>query len=104
MGTNRQEAADAMKRQVEICRTFAGDNSEAKDHISPEEKAKVRAEADKTEEWLYDQLEKQGELAPYNDPVLTVDSINNKRKELHTATKDIMNKPRPLPKKEEKKP
>ncbi|CAE7853589.1 HSP70-14 [Symbiodinium microadriaticum] len=81
--SNRQDAVDAMKRQIEICRTFSSDNSE---------------------EWLYDQLEKQGELAPYNDPVITVDSIGAKRKTLHTATKDIMNRPKPVPKKEEKPP
>lgn len=40
---------------------------------------------------------------PYNDPVLTVDLLSSKRKELHNLTKDIINKPKPLPKKEEKK-
>ena len=102
--SNRGEAVDAMKRQIEICKTFASDNSEAREHITAEEKAKVRAEADKAEEWLYDQLEKQGELSPYNDPIITVDSIGSKRKTLHTATKDIMAKPKPIPKKEEQKP
>lgn len=55
------------------------------------------------EQWFYDQLEKQGELMPYNDPILTVDTLIAKRKELHNATKDIINKPKPLPKKEEEK-
>mmetsp|Transcript_1785 Transcript_1785/g.2804 ORF Transcript_1785/g.2804 Transcript_1785/m.2804 type:complete len:845 (+) Transcript_1785:87-2621(+) len=100
---NRQEACDAIKKHVEACKTFASGTSEATAHITSEEKAKVRSEAEAVEEWLYDQLEKQGELASYNDPVLTVDMINAKRKQLHTATKDIMNKPKPLPKKEEKK-
>jgi heat shock 70kDa protein 4 len=100
---NRQEAVDAMKRQVEICKAFAMDTTEAKAHITLEEKGQVRASAESAEEWLYDMLAKQGDLAFYNDPLLTVDGIGAKRKDLHTATKDIMNKPKPIPKKEDKK-
>jgi hypothetical protein len=79
----------------------------------------VRSIAETVEQWFYDQLgeklnstsfvranflsEKQGDLMPYNDPILTVDLLIAKRKELHNATKDIMNKPKPIPKKEEEK-
>eukprot|EP00604_Paraphysomonas_vestita_P003705 CAMPEP_0174822838 /NCGR_PEP_ID=MMETSP1107-20130205/19020_1 /TAXON_ID=36770 /ORGANISM="Paraphysomonas vestita, Strain GFlagA" /LENGTH=438 /DNA_ID=CAMNT_0016043045 /DNA_START=1125 /DNA_END=2441 /DNA_ORIENTATION=+ len=100
---NRGEAADALKRQIETCKSFAISNTEATAHITPEEKLKVRNIAENIEQWFYDQLEKQGELSSYNEPVLTVDLLASKRKELFNTTKDIMNKPKPLPKKEEKK-
>lgn len=100
---NRNEAADALKRQIETCKSFASANTEATAHITHEEKLKVRNTAESIEQWFYDQLEKQGELATYNDPILTVDLLASKRKELYTSTKDIMNKPKPIPKKEEKK-
>jgi hypothetical protein len=79
---------------------LTGGTSDATAHISVEEKQKVRSIAEDMEQWFYDQLEKQGDLMPYNDPILTVDLLVAKRKELHNATKDIINKPKPLPKKE----
>ena len=55
---NRGEAADALKRQIETCKTFASTTTEATAHITHEEKQKVRNIAETIERWFYDQLGK----------------------------------------------
>jgi heat shock protein 4 len=102
---NRKEACDALKRQIEVVKAFSNNREEQYAHITSEERQTIRNEAESTEQWLYDELEKQGMLSSYNDPVLTVEILNNKRKSLIQATTGIMSKPKPkpAPKEEEKK-
>ena len=54
----------------------------------------VRAEAEATEEWMYDSLNKQGEQETWKDPILTVKAIGEKRSALFGVTNPIMTKPR----------
>eukprot|EP01041_Mallomonas_annulata_P007556 gene7556-15489_t len=100
---NRQQACDGLRRQVELCKTFASLKDEDHAHITDEERQKVRTESDAAENWLFDELGKQAELQSYDDPVLTVDSIGKRRQTLFTASNPIMSKPKPKPKPVEKK-
>lgn len=93
----RGQACEAMKKQIEMCKSFAASTSDSHEHITPEERKKVRDEAESVESWYYDQLEKQSDRASYEDPVLTVASIAAKRQQLTAATSPIMTKPKPKP-------
>eukprot|EP00607_Mallomonas_marina_P007568 CAMPEP_0182417394 /NCGR_PEP_ID=MMETSP1167-20130531/1855_1 /TAXON_ID=2988 /ORGANISM="Mallomonas Sp, Strain CCMP3275" /LENGTH=830 /DNA_ID=CAMNT_0024590927 /DNA_START=105 /DNA_END=2597 /DNA_ORIENTATION=+ len=100
--SNRQQACDGMRRQVELCKSFSTLKDDDHAHISDEERSTVRAAAENAESWLFDELEKQGSLLSYNDPVLTVDNISKKRQTLYMETNTIMSKPKPKPKAPEK--
>jgi heat shock protein 4 len=100
---HRGENCDGIRKQIDFCKNFAAQNTEATAHITPEEKAEVLKKAEETEKWLRDMQDKQAELNLYDDAVLTCQSIHDKSKELQSATRSTINKPKPIPKKEEKK-
>lgn len=104
--TGRPQAADGLKRHIEVCKLFASNTDDIYSHITDDERKQVLAEAEKAEEWLYDQLDKQSQLSSYDNPVLTVAAINAKKTALFNATNPTMTKPKPkppTPKPEEKK-
>jgi heat shock protein 4 len=100
---HRGENCDGIKKQIDFCKNFATQDTEATAHITAEEKAEVMAKAVELEKWLSDMMDKQAELNLYNDPVLTCELIQGKSKELQSSTRSVINKPKPIPKKEEKK-
>ncbi len=105
--SHRPGAIDALKKQIELCKGFTANYDEAHSHITEEERDKLRKETSATEDWLYDQIGKQGDLPLSVDPVLTVEQINYKRTQLFNVSNPIMTKPKPKPvetKKEEPKP
>jgi heat shock protein 4 len=100
---HRGENCDGIKKQIDFCKNFATQDTEATAHITPEEKGQVMAKAEEVEKWLNEMYDKQAELNLYNDPVLTCESIQAKSKDLQSSTRSIISKPKPIPKKEEKK-
>jgi heat shock protein 4 len=101
----RPNAMSTLQKTVEKftswLNTSAGD--ENYDHITEEERATCSDKTDKASAWMYDMLDKQGGLAACVDPVVTVDQIYSKNKELNDVVSPIMHKPKPMPKAEEKK-
>ena len=101
----RPNAMSTLQKTVEKytswLNTSAGD--ENYDHISEEERALCSDKTDKASAWMYDMLDKQGGLAASVDPVVTVEQIYSKNKELNDVVSRIMHKPKPTPKAEEKK-
>jgi len=95
--TSRPPAIEALKKQIDMCKQFAQNYEESKSHITSEERDKVRKETEDTENWMYDMIGKQGDLRTYQDPVLTSESITNRRNTLFKNTKGIMTKPKPAP-------
>lgn len=95
--TARPGAIDALKKQLELCKTFASNYDEAHSHINDDERDRIRKEVQATESWLYDNISKQEDLPKYANPVLTSDSINAKRTALFNVTNPIMIKPKPKP-------
>jgi heat shock protein 4 len=93
----RPAAAKSLQATVEQYQKWVND-SQADDlysHITDEEREKVRSLADSTSAWLYGLLDKQGAMAPNQDPVLTVAAIKSKSAELTMTCSPIMNKPKP---------
>ena len=96
--TNRAHTVESLRRQIDLCKTFAANNDEAHSHITEEERNSIRSAAQKAEEWLFDLQAKQADLPLHSDPVLTCDSISARRNELFGVSNPIMTKPKPKPK------
>ena len=94
---NRPGAIESLKKQIEMCKTFAQNYEERYKHIEETDRDKIRTEAASTEEWMYDQIGKQGELNKNKDPALTVEDITKKRNALFQVTNPIMIKKAPAP-------
>lgn len=94
---NRPTAIESLKKQIEMCKSFAAKYDDAHTHITEEERDTIRKETTATEEWMYDSISKQGDLPGHADPVLTVDIINGKRNALFQVANPIMRKPKPAP-------
>jgi heat shock protein 4 len=93
----RPAAIEALKKQLDMCKTFAANYAEFHAHINDEERDRIRKEVAAAEGWLADLMAKQGALPPSADPVLTVESISAKRTAVFNATNPIMIKPKPKP-------
>jgi heat shock 70kDa protein 4 len=102
----RAAAISNLKSTLELYQNWANDaqTNEAYSHITDEERGKVCATTDATSGWLYEMLDKQGGLAPNQDPVLMIADVNKKIHELNTVCGPIMRKPKPKPAKEVPKP
>jgi len=94
----RPAAIDSLKKQLEMCKSFASKYGDDYAHIEEDERDKLRAEVRATEEWMYDLISQQGNLATHADPVLTAQVIHNKRDALFKVSNPIMTKPKPTPK------
>jgi len=94
---NRPGAIDVLKKQIELCKSFAANRDEAYSHITDDERARVTTEVQSAEDWIYDMLGKQADLPDHADPVLTCASIQSKRNSLFTVTNPIMTKRKPKP-------
>merc|ERR1711968_389407 len=94
---NRPGAIDVLKKQIELCKSFAANRDEAYSHITDDERARVTTEVQSAEDWIYDMLGKQADLPDHADPVLTAAAIQSKRNSLFTVTNPIMTKRKPKP-------
>merc|ERR1711968_416111 len=93
----RANAVDGLKKQVEMCKSFAANRDEAYSHITDDERGRVLSEVKLAEDWIYEMLGKQADLPDCADPVLTGASIQSKRNSLFTVTNPIMTKRKPKP-------
>ena len=96
--TNRARTVESLRKQIDLCKTFAANSDEAHSHISEEDRNSIRAAAKKAEEWLFDLQAKQADVPLHADPVLTCEAISAKRNELFGISNPIMTKPKPKPK------
>eukprot|EP01038_Epipyxis_sp_PR26KG_P006796 gene6796-9309_t len=94
---NRPIAIDGLKKQLDMCKSFAANYDEAHSHITEEERQSLRKEIQATEGWLYDSISKQSDLKDFVDPILTVEIINGKRNALFNVSNPIITKPKPKP-------
>jgi heat shock protein 4 len=101
---HRPAAIDSLRKQLDMCKSFAANYNESHSHITDEERDRVRKEVSAADGWLADQMAKQGALPSSADPILTVDSISAKRTAIFNATNPIMIKPKPKPAAAEAKP
>lgn len=101
----RPAAMTSLQRTVEKYQSWinTATSDENYAHITEEEFTKCRETCDAASSWMYDTMDKQGSLAPNQNPAVTTDEINAKTNELTKAISPIMHKPKPKPKPEEKK-
>ncbi|GKY92171.1 hypothetical protein MPSEU_000188400 [Mayamaea pseudoterrestris] len=98
----RSACVEALKGNLDKYQNWVN-NAQADEnyaHITDEEREKVRAVVDSTSGWMYEMLDKQGSLGLHQDPVLTTADLKSKNSELVKVCSPVMNKPKPLPKKE----
>lgn len=95
--THRAGAIDGLKKQLDMCKSFCSNRDESHEHVTEEERMKIREECGHIESWLYDILGKQNDLAIYVDPILTLDVISKKRNALFASTNPILTKQKPKP-------
>lgn len=94
---NRPVALEALTKQIDMCRSFAKNYEEKLAHITEDERDKIRGAVTAAEAWMHDMMNKQGDSAKNADPVLTLDSISQQRKELFNLANPIMIKKAPPP-------
>jgi len=82
---------------------FAGSNDPKYEHISEEDRKIVRNACDEVEKFIVGKVKEQESRSKTENPVITVNQINAKKAELEKTCNNIMNKPKPIPKKEEPK-
>lgn len=95
---NREAALESLRKQIELCRTFAANTDETHAHITVEERDSIRKAATTAENWMFDCQARQADLKLFQNPVLTCDLIGAKRNELFSVSNPIMTKPKPKPK------
>merc|ERR1711959_237883 len=94
---NRSSAVDGLKKQIELCRSFAANREESHSHITDDERDRVIVEVKGAEDWLYELLSKQADLPECADPALTCAMIHEKCKSVFNVTNPIMIKKKPKP-------
>lgn len=95
--TARPNAIDLLKKQLDMCKQFASKYDENTAHIDENERDGLRKEVQKAENWMYDMLAKQGDIAASATPVFTSEIISKKRNELFAFSNPIITKPKPKP-------
>ena len=97
---NRPAAITSLQSTLEMYTNWLN-SSQAEEryaHITEEEREKVRAKTDETSSWMYDMLDKQGNLGLSENPILTVKELNQKQRALTDVCGPVMHKPKPKPK------
>jgi heat shock protein 4 len=101
----RPDAMTALQRTIEKYQSW--NNTSAADeqyaHITEEEFTKCREACDTAANWMYETMDKQGSLAPNQDPAVTTEAIHAQTNSLTKTISPIMHKPKPKPKPVEKK-
>ena len=102
----RPAAVSTLQASIDLYRNWIAESqsNEAYSHITDEDRGKVRELVETTSNWVYEMLDKQGDLSMDQDAVLTIAELTTKNKELNRDCGPIMRKPKPKPKKEEPKP
>ncbi|RYG67246.1 hypothetical protein EON64_07870 [archaeon] len=95
--TNRPPALEQLKKQLDMCKSFAANYDAAHEHINEEERERIRKEVQGAEAWVTEMQAKQNALPQSANAVLTVEGINAKRKAIFNSTNPIMIKPKPTP-------
>jgi len=93
----RLTASEALRKQIDLCKSFCQKQDEDHAHITDAERTTVRDAAQSAEAWLFEMLGKQGEVQASQDPVLKSEDILKRRQTLHLASDPIFKKPKPKP-------
>lgn len=95
--TNRPLALEQLRKQLDMCKSFAANYDAAHEHINEDERDRIRKEVQAAEAWVNEMQAKQNSQPLSVNAVLTVEGINAKRKAIFNSTNPIMIKPKPTP-------
>jgi len=101
---NRYEVLAHARTAIENIKMQATSIDPKYDHIEQGEKDRVSKEAEAFEKYLHDQMIKQDSAPKHADPVITAADIQKRKADLEKLASSVLNKPKPRPKVEEKKP
>mmetsp|Transcript_2976 Transcript_2976/g.3865 ORF Transcript_2976/g.3865 Transcript_2976/m.3865 type:complete len:629 (+) Transcript_2976:1018-2904(+) len=93
----RPELVASFQKKIEQFKQWANSIDENYAHIPDTEKTKVRDAAETQSSWLLDMLDKQGSLAPSEDPVLKCADLQARITETEKLANPIINTPKPKP-------
>lgn len=96
----RASSLSALQGALGMYQTWLNGDGQAAEHVSDEEREKVRSLTDGISSWMYEMMDKQGALQLSDNPVLTIVDLKTKLQELNTVCGPIMRKPVPIKKKE----
>ncbi|KAL7573194.1 hypothetical protein ACA910_018851 [Epithemia clementina (nom. ined.)] len=93
----RPTAQANLQAALELYQNWVNSEAASLEHITEEDRQKVRKTCDEISAWMYEQMDKQGDLPVNVDPVLTIEKLNTKLMELKRECGPIMAK-KPAPK------
>jgi len=94
---NRNSAVEQYKSTVAQYINWANSKDEKFSHIPEEERKKVVDEANKSDQWLVNNLIQLDRQPKTSDPIISIQQIHSKRAELEKFANPIVNKPKPAP-------
>mmetsp|Transcript_8840 Transcript_8840/g.24480 ORF Transcript_8840/g.24480 Transcript_8840/m.24480 type:complete len:803 (+) Transcript_8840:68-2476(+) len=97
--TGRSAAQASLQATLDTFQNWVNEsqNDEKYKHISDDERQIVHKLCDDISAWMYEMLDKQGDLPLHADAILTVADMQAKQKELNEKGGQIMRKPVPKP-------
>lgn len=94
---HRGPAAARLLESVERFKSIAGSAEERYDHLSQEDRDRLRSATRTAEHWLRELQDTQSAMAPVQDPVLLTADIETKIRWLDGECSPVANKPKPPP-------
>lgn len=91
----RPMAQADLQAALELYQNWVNNEGGSLAHITDEERSKLRKACDAASSWMYEHMDKQGDLPLNVDPILTVEKLNSKLAELKRECGPIMGKPVP---------
>jgi len=95
--TNRPEAVKVLGQRVEYFKKIALSTDVLYEHLTEEDRSRIKAACKEAEDWIADQLSRQARLPLHADPVVRLTDIDQAGKKLHNIANPIATKPKPKP-------
>jgi heat shock 70kDa protein 4 len=97
--SGRAAAVSALQANLDIYKKWVNESQTLSNytHITDEERQTVDKKCDEISGWMYEMLDRQGNCAPHEDAVLTVQDLDSKNRSLTETCGAIMKKPIPAP-------
>ena len=93
----RQSSIEKLSQQIQSYLAVANSISPDHEHITEEERKKVRLACDDALSWINSQQEAQGKLPLNKDPILTASAVDANAGTLRQECRPIVEKPKPKP-------
>jgi len=99
----KPHAIAALEATLEQYKNLADTTDPKYEHISAEDRGKIKDKCKEAAEFVFAKIEQQNQLPKTADPIIQAIDISQWRQNVERFCAPIMNKPKPAPPKEEKK-